>query len=119
MRSFLDRICGPQRRQDGRTYSTPGDQIRYEDLAAAYLSADRDHADDIIQAIGSSTAAPRTVHMRVAVTLEFLAHHGAQTSDRDRRQTRQKQPIGGPISKRGELSHEVIRNIVGRMDEHG
>ncbi len=40
MRSFLDRIYGPQRRQDGRTYSTPSDQIRYEDLAAAYLSAE-------------------------------------------------------------------------------
>jgi integrase len=119
LRGHLDAIYGPQRKKEGRIYATADDQARYEALAAAYLSEDRDYVDDIIRAIGRSTLAPKTLTLRTATVIEFLTHHGVDLSARDRRRIRQKLPKSGAISKRGDLSQETIRSILGHLDEHG
>lgn len=52
MRAFPDPVCGPRRQHTERLSSTPEDQARDEDLATGYLTSSRDHAADMICAIG-------------------------------------------------------------------
>jgi len=120
LRAFLDSIYGPVRAPGPRVHATAADQVRYEEHAAAYIAdTGRDHATDIIHFAVTSGNAPMTITMRVAAVIEFLAHHGRDLSARDRKRIRQKLPKGGAITRRGELSHEMIRQIVGHLEEHG
>jgi|GEM_PF-1304179 len=80
MRAFLDPVCGPHRQHTERLSSTPDEQARDEDLATGYLASSRDHAADVICAIGGWTVAPKTMHLRVAATQESLPHHGIDPS---------------------------------------
>jgi integrase len=118
LRAFLDAVHGPLR-ETTRGNLTPEDRARYEDLAAAYLAGDRNYADDIIRAIGRWTVAPRTAHVRVAAVAEFLTYHGIDLSDRDRKRIRSKLPRGGAVTRRGELTHEMLRAVAGHVDERG
>ena len=117
LRAFVDAVYGPQPRVGAHSHMTPADRARYEVLAAEYLAGDRDHAAEIIRAIGLWTVAPRTAHVRVAAIAEFLVHHGIDLSDRDRRRIRSKLPRGGPVTRRGELTPEMLRAVAGHVDE--
>ena len=66
VRAFIDSVYGLQRQDRVRGARTAEEAGRYEDLAAAYLAADRDRAGDVIRFIGTATAAPKTVHTRAA-----------------------------------------------------
>ncbi len=113
LRAFLDHVNN-RRREDRE----PDAGDVYEVLAAQYLADGRDRAADLIRFIGSSPDAPMTVQNRVAAVLEFLGHHGIDLSDRDRRRIRQKLPRGGTVSRRGDVTHEMLRRIAGHLDEH-
>jgi integrase len=119
LRGYLDVIYGPQRKLGSRANMTPEVLARYETLAGLYLTEDRDYAADIIRMISKSSLAPKTLTLRTAAVLEFLAHHGIDLSARDRRRIRQKVPKGGAISKRGDLTPESIRSIISHLEEHG
>jgi integrase len=112
-RTFLDFVYGRLREDCVR--SAPAAEVAglYEDLAD-----DRDRAADLIRFAGTSTDAPTTTRTRAAAVLEFLAHHGIDLSDRDRRRIRGKVPRGGAVTRRGDLTHEMLRRIAGHMDEH-
>lgn len=116
LRAYLDAVYGPQR---AAGYATAGEADAYEALAAAYLADDREYAGDIIRAIGQSDAAPNTVRYRMAAVLEFLAHHGRDISDRDRKRIRSKLPKGGVLGKRGEINAGTVRTVAGHLEEHG
>ncbi len=119
LRAFLDFVYGRQR--EDRMRSVPAGEVAglYEDLAARYLADDRDRAADLIRFAGTSTDAPTTTQTRAAAVLEFLGHHGIDLSDRDRRRIRGKLPRGGAVTRRGDVTHEMLRRIAGHLDEHG
>lgn len=118
LRAFLDFVYGRQR--EDRMRSVPAGEVAglYEDLAARYLADDRDRAADLIRFAGTSTDAPTTTQTRAAAVLEFLGHHGIDLSDRDRRRIRGKLPRGGAVTRRGDVTHEMLRRIAGHLDEH-
>ncbi len=123
VRLFLDSRYGPQR---VRAAVTPAEQEVYERLAADYLKDLSDPAGDVIRYIAfqssqspASEPPPKTVNVRVVGVLQFLAHHNIDLSARDRRRIEQKIPRGGAVSKKGDLPHEVIRDILAHCDEHG
>lgn len=119
LRAFHEAIYGPQRQTAGRSRLSPEDKARYEALAEEYLGDNRDHADDIIRVIGRWAVAPGTVHMRVAAVAEFLTLHGIDLSDRERKRIRSKLPRGGAITRRGELTPDMLRAVAGHLDERG
>ena len=113
LRAFLDFVYNRRRRD-----RVPGAGDVYEVLAAQYLADHRDRAADLIRFAGTSTDAPTTTQTRVAAVLEFLTHHGIDLSDRDRKRIRGKLPRGGAVTRRGDLTHEMLRSIVGHTSEH-
>ena len=119
VRAFLDSVSAPSARTAGRGHLTPADRARYEALAVAYLTDDRDRAADIIRSARAWTVTPQTARMRVAAIAEFLAHHGRDLSERDRKRIRAKLPRGGAVTRRGELTPGMLRTVAGHCDERG
>ncbi len=115
---FLDSQYG--RHRAGKAV-TPEEREVYERLAGDYLARATDHVGDIIRFIAAQgdEAPPKSVAVRVAGVIQFLIHHDLDLSARDRRRIRQKMPRGGAVSKRGDLNHEEIRQILKHCDEHG
>lgn len=82
----------------------------------------RDYVADVLLFIGKcgeQNLAPMTINTRVAAVLEFLMHHNREISDKDRKRIRSKVPRGGAVSKRDDLTHEMLREILSHMEEHG
>ncbi len=119
VRAFLDAVYGPQPRVGAHSHMAPEDRERYETLAGEYLAGNRDHADDIIRVLARWTVAPQTAHMRVAAVSEFLTHHGIDLTDRDRKRIRSKLPRGGAVTRRGDVTPEILRAVAGHLDERG
>ena len=117
LRAFPGFVDGRER--PGRETGVRPEAVDYEALAAQYLATGRDQAADLIRFAGSSSDAPTTTQNRAAIVLEFLAHHGIDLSDRDRRQVRQKLPRGGVVTRRGDVTHEMLLRVAGHLDERG
>ena len=116
VRAFLDTFNGqPQ----AHTRTRPVNLARYEEEASRYLAADRDHAADLIRFVTSSTSAPKTVQLRATAVLEFLTYHGIDLSDRERRRIRSKLPRGGAVTRRGDVTPEMLRQVADHLDERG
>lgn len=114
--SFVDCMAGPQRA--GRTATTE-ELATYEALAGRYLRAP-DIMRDLSRFVRDMGKAPaHTASLRFSVVIDFLAFHGHEIRDRDRKSLANRLPKGGTQTVEGDLDHEKIAALLRYMDVRG
>ncbi|OPY38770.1 MAG: site-specific tyrosine recombinase XerD [Methanoregula sp. PtaU1.Bin051] len=112
--SFLDWKYG-RVRADRKV--SPKEGRRYEELAARYLKARGNYAEDLRKyAASMQNLPPKTAGIRMTGIKEFFVFNNLDLSEKDLRQIRKRMPQGGARTIEKDLDHNALQTILMHAD---
>lgn len=114
--AFIDTIAGPQR---AARKVTAEEYERYERLAEEYLQTASPVVDlgRLVKTLDQ--VAPNTAKQRFAVAVDFLAHHGYDLTQKERKALAKRIPKGGTQIVEGDMDHAILASMFRHMDSRG
>jgi integrase len=106
-----------------RMNATTEDMVRYESLAATYLSDKRrKHTEDLVRYAGHQheiRTVPKTSHVRIVAVKEFFLRNGIELTKIEDRDVRRLQPKGGRRTDFEYIDRKTLSEILHHLDVRG